>query len=113
MKITNYYEISKQKLKYFNYSDKTILNYLLTKKWFISSVMNSHWYKSKHVNIKICDKCGKGEIKHHIRNYGIGFTYDICNKCYATWNEDGEYMGIPEKKVLGLTEDNAIVFDYS
>ena len=89
-----------------------LINYLLTKQWFISIVMNSHWYKSKHINIKICDKCGEGEIKHHKRN-GIGFTYDICNKCYATWNEYGEYMGIPEKKVQGLTDDNAIVFDYS
>lgn len=38
MKITNYYEISKQKLKYFNYSDKTILNYLTYIKQFLNVI---------------------------------------------------------------------------
>lgn len=38
MKITNYYEISKQKLKYYNYSDKTILNYLSYIKQFLNEV---------------------------------------------------------------------------
>ena len=92
--------------------NEKIINYLMTKQWFISIVMNSQWYKDKHINIKMFDKCNNGEIKHHQRKY-VGFTYDICNNCYATWNEDGVYMGIPEKKVLGLTYDNAIVFDYS
>jgi len=89
-----------------------IINYLLSKQWFLSIVMNSQWYQHKHIDIKICDKCGDGEIKHHDRN-GIGFTYDICNKCYSTWDDDGLYMGIPTKKVRGLTTSNAIIFDYS
>lgn len=38
MKITDYYEISKQKLKYLNYSDKTILNYLNYIKKFLDRI---------------------------------------------------------------------------
>jgi integrase/recombinase XerD len=34
----NYYEISKQKLKYYNYSDKTILNYLNYIKQFLNEI---------------------------------------------------------------------------
>lgn len=34
----NYYEISKQKFKYYNYSDKTILNYLTYIKQFLNEI---------------------------------------------------------------------------
>lgn len=88
-----------------------VINYFLNKKWFISIIENSDWYKSKH-DVKICDKCNEGIIRHHQSMYGHGFTYDICDNCYSTWNENGEYLGIPTKKVLGLSSDNSIMFDY-
>lgn len=38
MKIINYYEIAKQKLKYLKYSDKTTLNYLSYIKQFLDNL---------------------------------------------------------------------------
>jgi ssDNA-binding Zn-finger/Zn-ribbon topoisomerase 1 len=58
-----------------------------------------------------CDKCNVGNIKHKKKG-SIGFSYDICDSCYSTWDNNGVYLGIPTKKVLGLSYDNSIIFDY-
>lgn len=84
MKITNYYEISKQKLKYLNYSDKTILNYLTYIKQFLNEInappsrLNSDDFQNYLNNYMFTSVSQQNQVINSIR-----FLYkDVLGKKY-------------------------------
>ena len=64
MKKINYYEICKQKLKYLNYSDRTINNYL----GYIEKFLNN-------INVEP-SRLTSNDFQSYLDNYK--FTYLIC-----------------------------------
>jgi hypothetical protein len=69
MKKIDYYEICNRKLKYLNYSDKTIKSYLFYINQFLSQidcppsipVGHINWFNDKHGKVWECEK---GDQRH-------------------------------------------------
>ena len=84
MNIVNYYEISKQKMEYLNYSDKTILNYLSYIKQFLNEIntppsrLNSIHFQKYLNNYKFTSVSQQNQVINAIR-----FLYkEVLNKKY-------------------------------
>ena len=85
MKKTNYYEICKQKLKYLNYSEKTITNYLFYINQFLNnsnispSRLQSNDFQTYLDNYKFTSISQQNQIINAIRflyKYGLDKKYD-------------------------------------
>lgn len=84
MKIINYYEITKQKLKYLKYSDKTILNYLSYIKQFLDNInippsrLNSEDFQNYLDNYNFTSISQQNQVINAIRF----FYKEVLNKKY-------------------------------
>ncbi len=128
MKKTNYYEICNQKLKYLNYSDRTIKSYLFYINQFLNSIkipptrLTSQDFQSYLDEYKFTSVSQQNQVINSIRflyKFGLDKKYDkVSFKRPKTEKKlpkviDGEYIKTQLAKIENIKHKSLLTLTYS